>query len=161
MRRFIAADASPLIGLAIAQALPLLRELFGTVMVTHAVRDEVRAGGSLPGAAELDAAMREGWIRAAPTPMDTWRYQDLGAGEASTIALALEHDGEVLMDDALGRERAASLGLAVTGTAELLAAAKRAGLVARIRPLFDLLARRGFAVPAHSVRAALAAAGET
>ena len=55
--RFVAADASPLIGLATAGAFHLLKELFGRVTVTPAVRDEVLAGGSLPGAPELAEAV--------------------------------------------------------------------------------------------------------
>lgn len=157
----IAADASPLIGLATVQALPLLRDLFGTVTITRAVRDEVMAGGDLPGAPELDAAMRDGWVRVTPTPMGTWKFQDLGTGEASTIALALQHgSARILMDDALGRERAAALGLALIDTASLLADAKRARLIDRVAPLLERLTRRGFTIPEASRRAALAAAGE-
>ena len=47
--RLVAADASPLIGLAAAGAFDLLRRLFGEVTVTNAVRDEVLAGRELPG----------------------------------------------------------------------------------------------------------------
>jgi len=43
-KRLVAADASPLIGLAAAGAFSLLRDLFGRVTVTEAVRDEVQAG---------------------------------------------------------------------------------------------------------------------
>jgi hypothetical protein len=47
-------------------------------------------------------------------------YPELGDGEASTLALALERNGAlVLMDDAAGRECAAALGLQVLGLAEL------------------------------------------
>jgi predicted nucleic acid-binding protein len=120
--RLVAADASPLIGLAAASAFERLRELYGTVTITRTVKDEVLAGGTLPGARELAAAMREGWIRVAPAPPGTWTFAELGAGEASTIALALQHAGPtlVLMDDMLGRNQAAALGLEVIGLAELL-----------------------------------------
>jgi predicted nucleic acid-binding protein len=162
MDRLVAADASPLIGLAAADAFDLLCRLFGTVTITRTVRDEVMAGGTMPGAPELDAAMREGWLRVAPAPMETWRFAQLGAGEASTIALALQHGGSalVLMDDALGREQANALGLEVTDLAGLLLAAKRARLIDAVRPLLERLAARGFTLPGDSVRAALAAAGE-
>ena len=68
MARFVAADASPLIGLATVEALELLRDLFGTVMVTRLVKDEVAGEPDRPGARELDAAMRAGWLRVAPAP---------------------------------------------------------------------------------------------
>ena len=163
MTDVVAVDASPLIGLALVGSLTLLRDLFGTVTVTRAVRDEIMAGSGRPGMLEVDAAMREGWVRVAPTPMSTWQFRDLGAGEASTIALALEHGGRarVLMDDALGRERAAALGLVLSGTADVLADAKRAGRIEAVKPLADRLARRGFTLPAEALRRALAAADES
>ena len=129
----VVADASPLIGLAAADSFDLLRRLFGTVTITRIVKDEVMAGGTLPGARELTAAMREGWIRVAPAPPETWKLASLDTGEASTIALALQHEGAtlVLMDDTLGREQAVALGLEVTGLAELLHTAKHSRLIGR------------------------------
>ena len=78
-QRLVAADASPLIGLASAGAFDLLRELFHNVTVIAAVRDEVLAGGELPGAPELDAAIRDGWIEIVPNPRDP-EFVDLGTG---------------------------------------------------------------------------------
>ena len=116
MNRFVAADASPLIGLAIAGAFDLLRELYGTLTITRLVKDEITARADLPGAPELETAMREGWIRVAPTPLDTWKLTQIDAGEASTIALACEHEQALLlMDDKLGCEHASALGLQTTG----------------------------------------------
>jgi predicted nucleic acid-binding protein len=161
MPRFVAADASPLIGMAAAGVFAVLRELFGTVTITRLVKDEVTARGGLPGAPELDAAMREGWVRVAPAPLETWRFAGIDAGEASTIALAVQHAGAlVLMDDALGRARAAELGLEVLDLAGLLLAAKRAHLVAAVQPLVARLARRGFTLPQDARLALLEAAGE-
>lgn len=129
MAAFVVADASPLIGLAAARAFHVLRELYGTVTITRLVKDEVTGHADRPGARELTAAMREGWIRVAPAPLETWAFPTLDSGEASTIALAREHANSlVLMDDALGREQAAALGLEVLKTADVLLAAKRAGL---------------------------------
>jgi uncharacterized protein len=160
-QRFVAADASPLIGMAAAGAFELLRELFGTVTITKLVKDEVTGRGDLPGAPELDAAMRAGWIRVAPAPPETWSYRDIDAGEASTIALAAAHpDALVLMDDAMGCTRAAEAGLETLGVSGVLVAAKRASLIANMRPLAERLARRGFTVAPESLRAALAEAGE-
>ncbi len=160
-RKTVAADASPLIGLAAAGAFDLLRALFGRVEVTAEVRDEVLAGGELPGAAELAGAIREGWIRVAPAPRRGADFPELGAGEASTLALALEPaDCLVLMDDPLGRARARSLGIPVTGLAGVLLAARRSGAVPELRPLFDRLAASGFRLGEEIVRAVLAEAGE-
>jgi hypothetical protein len=159
--RLVAADASPLIGLAAAGAFGLLRGLFGRVTVTEAVRDEVQAGSDRPGAHELAAAIREGWIEVAPTPGGLERLPELAPGEASTLLLAQEHGGEclVLMDEKLGRARARALDLSVTGLAGVLLEARRAGLVEDLRPLFDRLARSDFRISSVVVRAVLDEAG--
>jgi predicted nucleic acid-binding protein len=161
MPRFVVADASPLIGLAAAGVFTVIRELFGTVTITRLVKDEVTARGALPGAAELDAAMREGWIRVAATPMETWHLEQIDAGEASTIALAARHEGAlVLMDDAQGRALAAGRGLDVLDLPGLLLAAKRAQLVDAVAPIVSRLARRGFTIPEEARLALLRAADE-
>jgi predicted nucleic acid-binding protein len=147
--------------MAAAGAFELLRDLYGTVTITKLVKDEVTGRPDRPGARELDAAMRAGWIRVAPAPAETWSYGDIDAGEASTIALALtQRDALVLMDDAVGCARAAAAGLETLGVSGLLVAAKRAGLIARVLPVAERLARRGFTVPPDALRAALAETGE-
>ena len=159
--RLVAADASPLIGLASAGAFGLLRKLFVKVTVTAAVRDEVLAGGELPGAPELEAAIRDGWIVVVPN-RDDLGYVDLGAGESSTLALARNHPGAclVLMDDPLGRSHVRAHGLAVTGVAGVLLAARNAGLVSGVRPFFERLERSDFRLSREIVRAVLELAGE-
>lgn len=161
MPRFVVADASPLIGLATAGGLVWLRELFGTVMITRLVKDEVAGRGARPGAKELDAAMRAGWIRVAPTPLETWRLEQVDSGEASTIALAAKHeDALVLMDDALARARAAELGLEVIDLGAVLLLAKKARLIGAIKPVIGRLARAGFTIPEQRRGALLREAGE-
>src|SRR5688572_28608178 len=161
MTRFVAADASPLIGLATAGALHLLRELFGTVTISRLVNDEVTGHPERPGARELDAAMREGWLRVAPAPPETWRFTALDSGEASTLALAAQQEGAlVLMDDMQGRAQVAALGLEVLDLAGVLLAAKRARLVAAVRPFLARLARRGFTLPKETRLELLRGAGE-
>ncbi|MDE0448671.1 MAG: hypothetical protein OXH96_18565 [Spirochaetaceae bacterium] len=75
--RLVAADASPLIGLAAAGEFDLLRRLFGQLTITNTVRDEVLAGADLPGAAELAAAIRDGWIQVEHTPAAKAAFADL------------------------------------------------------------------------------------
>lgn len=159
--RYVVADASPLIGLATADVLHLLRDLFGTVTISRLVKEEVTGHPKLPGARELDTAMREGWIRVAPAPLTTWQLSGLDSGEASTLALAAEQDAAlVLMDDVQGRTQAAALGLEVLDLAGVLLAAKRAQLIAAVRPLLARLVRRGFTMPKDSRRNLLRDAGE-
>jgi predicted nucleic acid-binding protein len=161
-RRLVAADASPLIGLAAAGAFHLLRELFGTVTVTQAVRDEVLAGDDLPGAAELAGAISAGWIVIAPAPEDPATFPELSPGEASTLDLALEYAGEslVLIDERLGRARARALGLNVVGLAGILLASKKANLIDAVVPLLARLEEHQFRLSREVVEEILREAGE-
>ena len=80
-------------------------------------------------------------------------FADLDAGEASTLALAVESPDHflVLIDEPLGRARGHASRIAVTGLVGVLLAAKRAGFIPSIRPLFERL---------EVIRAALEQAGE-
>ena len=160
--RLVAADASPLIGLAAAGAFDVLHDLFGQVTVTTTVRDEVLTGGELPGARELTNAVEDRWVTIVRIRIDTIKFADLDAGEASTLTLAVQHGGPslVLMDEPFGRSCAHEHGLAVIGLAGVLLAAREARLVQSIRPCFALLERSNFRLSNEIVRAALAQAGE-
>ncbi len=160
--RLVVADASPLIGLATAGGFHLLRDLFGEIAVTAWVRDEVLAGGELPGASELARAIRDEWIRVEREPPDAMEFPDLDAGEAATLAVALAHPGRclVLMDESLGRAHARAHGLDVTGLAGVLLAARNADLVAAVRPFLDRLKKSDFRLSPAVVRVILERAGE-
>ena len=161
--RLVAADASPLIGLAAAGAFHLLRKLFGRVTVASEVRDEVMAGDPRPGAREMTDAIANGWMEVAEVRLNKALFADLGAGEASTLALAIESPGRclVLMDAPIGRAHARALGIAVTGLAGVLLAAKRAGFIASVSPLLDRLEDSNFRLSEELIRIVLEQAGET
>ena len=160
--RLVVADASPLIGLAAAGSFDLLRRLFGRVTVTAAVRDEVLAGGGRPGARELTEAIEAGWIEVAAVRADSEHFDDLGAGEASTLALAIESPGRclVLMDEPLGRAHARAHGIAVTGLAGVLLAAKRAGFILSVRHFLERLEASNFRLSEEVIQTILEQAGE-
>ncbi len=160
--RLVVADASPLIGLAAAGAFDLLRRLFDQVTVTAAVRDEVLAGGGRPGARELTEAIERGWIEVAAVRPDRDRFTDLGAGEASTLALAINHPGRclVLMDETSGRAHARAHGIAVTGLAGVLLIAKRAGFISSVRLYLERLQASNFRLSEEVIRTILEQAGE-
>jgi len=66
--------------------------------------------------------------------------QELDAGEAEAIVLALETRAELLlMDEHLGRETARHLGLRHTGLIGVLIEAKRKGLISKVKPHLDAL----------------------
>jgi len=160
--RLVVADASPLIGLAVAGEFDLLRKLFGRIVVTGAVRDEVLRGGNLPGSLELSNAIRAGWAVVIEAPLDTAAYPGLGAGEASTLRYASVHRASclVLMDDLLGRSQAKADRLAYTGLAGVLIAAKKEGLLSEVRPLLDRLEAGSFRLSRQLIAVLLEQVGE-
>lgn len=161
--RLVAADASPLIGLAAAGAFDLLRRLFDQVTVTAEVRDEVMAGGGRPGVREMMEAIKNGWLVVSVADLDKAQFADLGAGEASTLALAIESPSAclILMDEPLGRAHARAHGIPVTGLAGVLLAAKRAGFISRVTPLLERLEGSNFRLSDEVIRTVLEQAGET
>jgi len=74
---------------------------------------------------------------------------------------ALElREAVVVLDDALARRVAETLGLNVTGTLGLLLDAKRAGLITAVGPLLDQLEALRFRLAPHTRTAVLKLAGE-
>jgi len=63
-------------------------------------------------------------------------YLDLG--EASSIALAYEHEGSlIIIDEIKGRKAARELAMKVTGSLGILIAAKRNGYLEVVKPVID------------------------
>jgi predicted nucleic acid-binding protein len=137
----IVSNASPLINLARIGQLELLQQLYGELSVPEAVwREVVLEGAGQPGAKEVETAS---WIRVQPAAnreLVRALRQELDAGEAEAIALALEVEATfLLMDEHLGRETALHMELRCIGLIGVLVEAKRKGLIDQIRPLVDSL----------------------
>jgi predicted nucleic acid-binding protein len=104
------------------------------------------------------------WIRVvrlrAPERADALAAR-LQRGEAEAVVLAEEISGiTLLMDDADGRRAAIRRGISVVGSAGLLVLAKRAGLIAGVRPVLDELVGVGLYLDEAIYRLALSSAGE-
>lgn len=137
----IVCNASPLINLARIGKLGLLCVLYEELIIPEAVWHEVVVeGAGQPGAEEVKTA---GWIKTQDvTNRDLKRalQQELDAGEAEAIVLALEIGADLLlMDERLGREVAWHLGLRYTGLIGILIEAKRKGHISAIKPPLDSL----------------------
>ncbi len=137
----VVSDASPLINLARIDKLDLLPRLYGELHLPEAVWQEVVIqGAGQPGAQEIQEAC---WIKrhaVANRPLVQALEQELDAGEAEAIALALELQAELLlMDERLGREVARHLGLRYIGLIGVLLEAKRKGLISALKPHLDTL----------------------
>ena len=135
----IVSNASPLINLARIGKLDLLQRLYDSVLIPQAVWDEVVVqGAGQPGAEEVSSAP---WVRhsVVVNAQLVWALrQDLDAGEAEAIVLALETKAELLlMDERLGRETARHMGLRYTGLVGLLIEAKHKGLITEVKSHLD------------------------
>lgn len=140
-------NASPLINLAWIGRLDLLQQLFDEVWIPEAVWQEIVVQGvGQPGAEEIQNA---GWVqRRRIENLDLARslQQDLDAGEAEAIVLAIETQTDLLlMDEKMGRETAAYFGIQVLGVLGILTRAKQLNMISKIKPFLDMLqTRAGF-----------------
>ena len=137
----IVSNASPLINLARIGKLDLLRELYGELIIPEGVWHEVVVeGAGQPGSDEVNTSH---WIkRQAVTNRQLQQAlrQELDAGEAEAIALAVELNAELLlMDEHLGREVARHLGLRYTGLIGVMIEAKHKGMIGSVKPQLDSL----------------------
>lgn len=167
-RRVVIADAGPLIALTRIESLHLLRQLFGRVCITTAVREEiVPANAAFADADLLTRTLTEGWIDVIETPPSDHKMLNPGidAGEASAIDLAchLREAGDtvlLLMDDRAGRLEAKSRGLALIGSAAVIGLAKTDGLIPAARPLLERMVASGYFIGPAIISAILTDVGE-
>ena len=145
----VVADASPIICLSRVGRLQLLPDLFGSVLIPAAVRDEISAGTG--GDAILQGSP---WIEvrslADPSRIDTF-------------ALALESGADALLiDEQNGRRVATRAGLVVVGVVGVILRAHRAGMIPAIKPVLDdLVTKAEFWLSRELIAAALEMAGES
>ena len=82
------------------------------------------------------------------------------AGERSSIALAIEREATLLLDDRRARRIAAESGRPVIGTLGLLVRAREEGFVAALRPLIEQLRSTGYFISDDLVVQALSSRNE-
>lgn len=118
-----------------------------------------------PDADEVAILRAASWIEIDPTADESAQMlalaDELDAGEAAAIALALlRHADLLLIDDLDGRRAATACGLSIRGTLGVLVEARRNGLLSTLRPVFERLAASGFRADERIIRAALEAVDE-
>ncbi|GHU07539.1 DUF3368 domain-containing protein [Betaproteobacteria bacterium] len=169
-RRVVIADAGPLIALARINSLNLLRDLFGRVLITRTVKDEIlppATVGRFTDAEVLSHTLDEGWIEVFDIPLNDWKPLNPGVdpGEGSAIHAACNWrdagDAVLLvMDDRAGRLEARSRGISLIGTAAVIGLAKTTGLIPAAKPLLERLTQAGYFLGAAVIAAVLADVGE-
>ena len=155
-------NTSPLQYLHQLGLLHLLPALTERVIIPPAVVEELTLGRTR--GVDLSDLQALDWatIRRPTSAVALPLVNDLGLGETEVVALALESiDAIVIIDDALARQVAETLGIRLTGTLGVLLNAKRAGLVPAVAPLLNQLHALRFRLAIHTRAAVLQLAGET
>lgn len=154
-------NASPLIFLGNVDRLDLLHTIgAGRIVVPDPVFDEVISGGHADKAA--NALARATWLEKRPAPPipESVAAWDLGPGESSVIAIALqEADARVVVDDLNGRKCGLAHGLGVIGTVGVVVTAYRRGRVADPRAVLQELRGAGMWLSDAVITRALRIAG--
>jgi len=133
-------DASPLIWLAKAGKINLLKELFEEIIIPTEVYEEAVEEGLKHGfsdAITINECIQQGWIKLSKlTPKDRNLIQrisqhafEIHPGEAQAIVLAKEMGVLLLMDESAGRALAEAWGVKVKGTVYVVMSALRVGLI--------------------------------
>ncbi len=159
----VVSNTGPIVALAEADRLWLLRILYGEVLIPPAVHREVLAKAG-PEASRIDEGLEE-FLRITPisSPSDEVDRltSGLGAGEQQAIGLALEVGGLLLMDDRAGRKAAGRLGIATTGAVGVLLKAKQDGHLPMVGPILESIRHDGYWLSDAVIEAAMRLAGES
>jgi uncharacterized protein len=151
----VVCDANPLIVLARVEHLDILQRLFRRVLIPPAVWSEVTRRQAAPGAA---AVARAEWLEVrAPRAVPTTK---LGLGEREAMALAMELQAMLIVDDGMARAAALAMGIAITGTLGVLRRAQHQGLLIAVRPILDQMQANGLHVAEPLVQAFIREIGE-
>lgn len=160
----IISDTSPLNYLGLLGMLSILPRLFGRVLIPPTVAEELREVA--PRSAELDAAIRAGWLEvreARNVALVAELACELDAGESEATALACKSGFALLLiAEREGRAAAIGRGLEVVGTGGILLRAKASGMIEQARSLLDwLLAHTTFRLHPSVYADILRRAGES
>jgi len=137
MQQVIVADTSCLILLDKLELLEILKTLFGSILITSEVAKEF--GKLLPAFVKIENPSNPVYQKLLEVRLDL--------GEASALALALEHHNCLLIiDDNKGRKEAKQLGIAITGTVGVLINAKQKGFISSIVPFLEAIKKTDFRI---------------
>jgi len=126
----ITSNTSPIIALAKIGRLKMLKDLYGTVVISRFVKLESVDRGKELGAAdalEIERAIKEGWIKVADlTRRQKQTVQRLisearvGLGEAEALTIARDEKVPIILDDKEARAIAKSWDLELMSTVMVL-----------------------------------------
>lgn len=122
-------DASTLIALDAAGAVPVLREILGRMAITREVEAEVFNGRE---SADLQES-RGTWIEVAPTRGELKRWEALGLGSGEASLFLTPKEDRLVLDEVPARTVAEAEGREYVGLLGLLVGAVETGKLTRDR----------------------------
>jgi predicted nucleic acid-binding protein len=155
------ANASPVIVLAKAGFLQILKDLPNELLLPEAVVAEILAG---PPSDLARQALEHGWgQRVAPASIPSEFVEwGLGPGETAVLAVSRERPTcEAILDDAAARACAKVFGIPLIGTLGVILRAKKRGLIAQAAEVLKAVRAAGLHLDDRIIRLALGRVGET
>jgi predicted nucleic acid-binding protein len=149
VKELVVTNSTCLISLERIGYLQLLADLFEPVVIPPKVQEEF--------------ASSVAWLQLKVprnSALITALSHIVGPGEAEAIALAVEDQTLLILDDLKARRWAKRLGVRVIGTVGVLLQAKRQHLIPSVRPLLEALKSAGFHMSSGLEEEALRLAGE-
>ena len=142
--RKIVVNSTPLIALAKAGKLELLKAMYGQVIIPEAVYKEVTEKNDTA-ARQIKAALDWIDVQKVDPNSDRRMYRaKLHDGEVEVMLLAQEIGADaVIIDDGAARRTAEYLELPLTGTLGILISAKRRGLLDAVMPVVCQMEQNG------------------
>jgi hypothetical protein len=143
----VVSNTSPITNLAAIAQLALLQNLYSSIIIPDAVfRELTEVLSAVPGTQEVQTL---DWIQTqqvTDSVLVVSLREELDAGEAEAIVLALELRADLLLlDERRGYQVASRFGLNVQGVLGVLLAAKSRGFLPSIQPILDeLIGSAGF-----------------
>jgi predicted nucleic acid-binding protein len=159
----VVADTSVILNLCCVRQEGLLQQLFQRVLIPSQVADEfVRLAKRQ---SRFSGMLLPGWIEIMPAPSSfppEVTQAHLDPGESAAIALCFsQHADALLIDESLGREVAARLGLRAVGILGVLINARRRKMIPGVKIILDELENKaGFWVAPSLRQHVLHLAGE-
>jgi len=145
----VVSDSTCLIGLERIAKLNVLPELFDPIFIPDEVANEFGVSFSW---LKVETPSNRALVNALKLSVDD--------GEAEAIALALEKNCEIILDDKQARSAAKKLGLEIVGTVGLFIRAKQNGLIDFLEPVLNDLENNGFRMSENLKAEALKIVGE-
>jgi len=152
----IVSDASPLIILKKSEAIFILDNLFDSVLTSKSIQKELFRKEK-----EFFSSLKTLKVT-EPKNFDLVKALKLivDEGEAEAIALAMELNLPLLIDDRKGRRLAEKLGLKFIGSLGLLKIAKEREIIFEVKPFIQNFLKKGYYLDEKLVRLFLESVGE-